>query len=82
MRTRQEHKDIPDGLYYALLAVSFFRARNNLVPRFKKPKASMNVTQMVTRRYYSVQRARAYILLARQYGFRGSVREQAAAIWG
>jgi len=61
-----------EGLKYAILALSFFRSRNVRAPRFKNPnKAHAGLT--VSRRIERVRTARKYVLLARKWGWRGSI---------
>ena len=61
-----------DGLKYAILALSFFRSRHVRAPRFKNPnKRHAGLT--VSRRVERVRTARRCVLLARKFGWRGSV---------
>ena len=61
------------GLKHALIALSFYRARNQRAPRFAHATTPSNQRQTVNRRADRVRTARAHIALARQYGWRGSV---------
>lgn len=65
-----------DALIYALCALSNFRCRNRLRPKFAKSK---NAPKMVLRRREYAYAARDHIREARKAGFRGSIREQVAA---
>jgi len=61
-----------EGLKYAILALSFFRSRHVRVPRFKNP-SKRHAGMTVSCRVEKVKTARKYILLARKWGWRGSV---------
>ena len=62
-----------DGLKHALIALSFFRARNQRAPRFRRPTRSHNTAKTVSRRVDRVRSARRHIALARTHGWRGSI---------
>jgi hypothetical protein len=68
--------EIPEGLCYALCALSFFRARRDKRPRFKKATRLHNAAQTIPYRKEAVHMARKYIKLAREAGFKGSVLTQ------
>lgn len=63
------------GLDYAICAWSFFHHRHDTRPRFKHASTRHNRGQVlpVYREYTSS--ARYYIKLARESGFRGSIRD-------
>jgi|GEM_PF-2377634 len=64
-----------EGLKYAILALSFFRSRNVRAPRFKNPNKASRcfASGTVSRRIERVRTARKYVLLARKWGWRGSI---------
>ncbi|RMH32105.1 MAG: hypothetical protein D6690_14740 [Nitrospirae bacterium] len=61
------------GLEYALLALSFFRHRHDRIPLYRNPKRKRQV--YVSRYAESCRIAREYIRLAREQGWRGSIRD-------
>jgi len=62
------------GLEYALCALSFFRNRHGTRSRYKHPsKRHEGMTVPVYRDY--VRNAREYVRLARDAGWRGSIRK-------
>jgi hypothetical protein len=61
-----------EGLKYAILALSFFRSRHVRAPRFKNPNKAHS-GRTVSCRVERVRTARKYVLLARKWGWRGSV---------
>jgi hypothetical protein len=65
---------VDDGLKYALCALSFFRGRHEGRLRYKAAKGKKRL-ERVSAYDTDVRMARRYIMLARQTGFRGSVRE-------
>jgi len=69
-----------DGLKYALLALSYFRHRHDLVPRFKTGRRCHHLVPVNYRKHATM--ARQYIQSARAAGFRGSIRDQAMAVFG
>ncbi|HNS55595.1 MAG TPA: hypothetical protein PKO34_00960 [Smithellaceae bacterium] len=72
---------IPEGLKYALCALSFFNSRWHKRHRFKNAKKKYNKNQMVSQRTENVDMCRHYITKARTVGFRGSIREQAKHVF-
>lgn len=67
------HIPMSDALKHALIALSFFRSRNQRAPRFAHATRRHNQEQTVSRRAERVKAARAHIRLARQHGWRGSI---------
>lgn len=68
------------ALKYALLALSAFRHRHDRVQRFKTGRRRHQLVPVNYREHAAT--ARRYIRDARAAGFRGSIREQAMAIFG
>ena len=62
-----------DGLKHALIALSFYRRRNQVAPRFRHATRPHNAKQSVSRRADRVRLARKHIALARAAGWRGSI---------
>lgn len=61
------------GLRDALIALSFYRARNQRAAQFKHPSKRSHAAQTVSRRIERVRAARRHIAAARAAGFRGSI---------
>ena len=61
------------GLHHALIAVSFFRARNRLKRRFRNARKPHHQRLMISRRVAMVRAARHHIAQARALGWRGSI---------
>jgi hypothetical protein len=62
-----------EGLKYALYALSFFRHRHDKRSRFKNPSRRRNKEKTVSVNREYVARAREYVKLAREHGWRGSI---------
>ncbi len=63
-----------EGLQNALIALSHFRHRHDLTPRFKNPRRKYNQMQYKSNRAIQMRLAREYIQAARDIGWRGSIR--------
>lgn len=75
MDIREKIESIP-GLQDALIALSFFRHRNDRVSRFMKAKKKHNQVQTKSTRREYVRTARDHIRKARELGWKGSIVEE------
>lgn len=64
---------IEAGYQAAVCAFSFFRARNNRFPKYKRPGSVTHRGQWISRRRDMVRMCRYYIRKAREAGWRGSI---------
>lgn len=74
--------EIPEGLKHALCALSFFRHRNDELPVYRKARTRRGRIATKEDRVNMARLARKEIGLARAAGWRGSIRQAAAEIWG
>jgi len=70
-----------EGLRYACCAISFFRGRHAKRPRYKKPSPRNADKTVSCYREYS-RMVRRYVRLAREAGWRGSVKDAVQRLGG